>query len=935
MTTERLTTEMRSQLPELLRERTIVIEAGRAPAPAPALASTPAPAEAPPFVMYWMRTSARAHDNPALDVARAAAEAMGLPVFVYLGLSERHPYSSARHHWFFIEGARDVEAECAELGVGFAFHLERAGHRGPHLLTLAQQAALVVTEDLPVSPLEAWSAELASQISAPVWAVDAACTWPMRKVAAKETLRAFKFRKVTERQRLERIRAGWPMWGDGEAGAPSAAASGDGAASIPFVPELPFEPVRLAHLADDELQRAIAELISTCRIDHGVAPVPHTRGGSRAGYARWDTFKAKGLRHYHRTRNDPLRDGVSRMSAYLHFGHVSPFRVAREALEIAEGQRDEGAEKYLDELLTWRELAHSWCAHHADRDSLNAIPSWARETLAAHERDPRPALFSWESLARARTGDVLWDAAQQSLLIHGELHNNVRMTWGKALLGWTRTADEALAKLIDLNHRYALDGRDPASYGGLLWCLGQFDRPFEPEERIIGTVRPRPTDHHARRLNAAEYSRRTGRPAVAKPPQVAVIGAGISGLACARTLRDHGIEVRVFDKGRRPGGRLATRESRDQTGVFFDHGAQYFTAHDDRFARYVASWAEDGVVATWHGRVVDIPADGAVHERPAAAPRWVGVGGMNAVAAHVAADVEVECGVRVDGLTRREDGWWLTVEWLGEPAAQGPDAGAPNVRALEVRAPEFGPFDAVVLTVPPVQAVPLLSRADAPKLQTAAESAEMLPCWTLMVELAAPLGVDFEGARFVAGDAESPSTSDGALAWIKRQDSTRSTGAGPSGERWVLQASAAWSAEHLERDAAEVEAAMLADLAARLSEFRDGHALPELLHTSTHRWRYARPHDGPGSVEDERRIVTDERGLVLAGDWVAGKEAARVEAAWLSGVAAAGHLLTSAIAAPLEEGAERGGPPCFSVPGGRTEADDHDETSNAQPDLFG
>ena len=163
--------------------------------------------------------------------------------------------------------------------------------------------------------------------------------------------------------------------------------------------------------------------------------------------------------------------------------------IAREASE----SRTQGADKFLDELLIWRELAYAFCFYRQDHESLSAVPAWARDTLDEHKRDPRPALHSWETLARGRTGDKLWDAAQRSLLMHGELHNNVRMTWGKALLNWTPDAQSALAMMIDLNHRYALDGRDPASYGGILWCLGQFDRPFPPA-RSNRRNRARPFD---------------------------------------------------------------------------------------------------------------------------------------------------------------------------------------------------------------------------------------------------------------------------------------------------------------------------------------------------------------------------------------------------------------------------------------------------------
>jgi deoxyribodipyrimidine photolyase len=188
-----------------------------------------------------------------------------------------------------------------------------------------------------------------------------------------------------------------------------------------FTPaDLPFEPVDLKTVD-------LADVIRHCEVDHAVGPIGHSIGGSTAGYARWEEFKRDKLQRYARDRNDALCDGVSRISAYLHYGMVSPLRIAREAALIGGA----GAEKYLDELLVWRELAYIFCLYRKDYQSTSALPQWAARTLTEHEVDVRPALLDWETLARGQTGDLLWDAAQRSLLRQGELHNNVRMTWGK------------------------------------------------------------------------------------------------------------------------------------------------------------------------------------------------------------------------------------------------------------------------------------------------------------------------------------------------------------------------------------------------------------------------------------------------------------------------------------------------------------------------
>jgi len=300
--------------------------------------------------LYWARTALRAHENPALDAALTVAAHLALPVFVYHALSERYPYASDRHHLFILEGARDFAGELAARGIGTAFHLEREGHWGWHLRALSAQAALVVTELMPVAPLDAWTAQLRAGAT-PVWEVDTACVVPM-PLTTQAYERAFQYRDATAAARRACVGVTWNE-------VPISAA--------PFQPALPFAPVDLA-TAD------LAALVVTCRIDHAVGPVADTRSGSTAGYARWNAFVSSGrIDRYDATRNDPTRgDGVARMSAYLHYGMVSPLRLAREAAL----RTSEGAKRWLDELLVWRELAYCFCYHRSDHAGAGALPEW-------------------------------------------------------------------------------------------------------------------------------------------------------------------------------------------------------------------------------------------------------------------------------------------------------------------------------------------------------------------------------------------------------------------------------------------------------------------------------------------------------------------------------------------------------------------------------
>ncbi len=585
------------------------------------------------FVLYWMRTAVRGHENPALDTALALSALLGRPLFVYHALSEHYPYASDRHHAFILQGAVDVAAELAARNIGYAFHLERPGQRGPHLRTLAEQACVVITEDMPWAPLLAWTTGLQAALGRPLFTVDTACILPARRIG-RAWLRAFAFRAATADERRRRAGMPWP----------------EQTPSLPaFVPRLPFTPVDLSR-AD------LPALIAECEIDHSIPAVPHTPGGSRAGYARFARFLHDGLADYGERRDNPLHPaGASRMSAYLHYGQVSPLRLARELLSTP---ANDSREKFLDEFLTWRELAHVYCTYEPGHETLAAVPEWAKKTLREHESDRRPILPSWERLARGQTGVPLWDAAQTSLLVHGELHNNLRMTWGKAVLAWTPNAETALALLIDLNHRYALDGRDPSSYGGILWCFGQFDRPFPPRRPYLGIVRPRSLKVQEGKLDLPAYRRHVETSAYAKPLRVAVLGGGVPARLAARTLQDQRFPVQLFDV---PGGGDAS------AGLL--HKMQPFCISDQRLRRYIDSWMQEGVISIQTAA-----------EDPSAL-RYVEKGPVGTLLGHLERGLAATA-LRSQATLRRTPAGW----YLGGAAATD----------LLSAPTELGPFDAIL-----------------------------------------------------------------------------------------------------------------------------------------------------------------------------------------------------------------------------------------------
>ena len=341
----------------------------------------------------------------------------------------------------------------------------------------------------------------------------------------------------------------------------------------------------------------------------------------------------------------------------------------------------------------------------------------------------------------------------------------------------------------------------------------------------------------------------TKTPATSPPAHVAIIGAGIAGLACATALQQAGFQVSLFDKSRGPAGRMSTRRGE---GWQCDHGAQYFTARDPDFRAEVARWEAAGVAGQWAAAVGAFDADGSL-SACAATERFVGIPRMTAPAAWLASDLTMHTGVAISALRLEQAGWRLHGQGDWAPACH---------------------YDALVLAVPAPQAAPLL-RDVAPLQAALAGAAAMESCWAMMLQYPAPLALGFEAA-FVNG---------GALRWVAR-DSGKP---GRSGrESWVLHASAEWSEAHVDDDAASVAADLLSAFAAL------GGPAPQSW--STHRWRYARA----AQVRNEVCVWVDGQGLGLCGDWLNG---GTVEAAWLSGRALAARIVAGSLARAAPGGA--------------------------------
>ena len=261
-------------------------------------------------------------------------------------------------------------------------------------------------------------------------------------------------------------------------------------------------------------------------MDQGVTAIPGMGGRTRA-LQTLDRFLDSGMSKYGEDRNHPDREGSSGLSPWLHWGQISSQEVFHAVaghegwtplrLSVsADGSRrgwwglSEGAEAFLDQLVTWREIGFNMCARNpVDYDRYESLPDWARHTLSDHASDPRPFEYSLEAFEAADTHDPLWNAAQRQLRREGIIHNYLRMLWGKKILEWSPSPRDALEVMIRLNDRYALDGRDPNSYAGIFWILGRYDRGW-PERPVFGKVRSMSSDSTRRKIRLDRYLERFG-----------------------------------------------------------------------------------------------------------------------------------------------------------------------------------------------------------------------------------------------------------------------------------------------------------------------------------------------------------------------------------------------------------------------------------------
>jgi deoxyribodipyrimidine photo-lyase len=426
-------------------------------------------------VVYWMQRAQRTIDNPALNLAVDAANALRKPVVVFFAPVPFYPRANLRHYHFLAQGIPDIASGVADRNIGFV--LRRFPDHSLLRFCDEVKPALVVGDENPMREPASWRQKATKGLNLPLWTVDADAIVPSK------LLEKAQYAAHTIRPRLQ-----------------------SRLAEFLVPPRNPSAHVRWAKPKPLASLDPDTEITAGWPLDRSVSPVSDFRGGTTEALRLLQDFLIHKLPGYDTGRNKPERDHTSRLSPYLHFGHISPITVAYSVQKSDVPRADK--EAFLNQIVTWRELALNLVRFNPDYDNFECAEPWAHRTLAKHATDPRPVLYSQRQLEQAETHDSLWNAAQMQMVTTGWMHNYLRMYWGKKILEWSPTPAQAYQAAVYLNDKYELDGRDPNGYAGIAWAIvGKFDRPWF-ERPIFGQIRYMSAASTGRKFDSKKYIER-------------------------------------------------------------------------------------------------------------------------------------------------------------------------------------------------------------------------------------------------------------------------------------------------------------------------------------------------------------------------------------------------------------------------------------------
>ncbi|KAI4809132.1 hypothetical protein KUCAC02_018042 [Chaenocephalus aceratus] len=430
-------------------------------------------------VLYWMSRDHRVQDNWALIHAQQLALKEKLPLHVCFCLFvPKSELSTLRHYSFMLKGLKEVEKKCRSLDIQFHLLHGSAGDVLPGFVSDRELGA-VVTDFSPLREPLQWLEDVKKTLpkDIPLIQVDAHNIVPCWVASPK-----LEYAARTIRGKLTKL---LPQF----------------LTDFPLVEKHPYTTARTAKLIDWE------KTLASLQVDRDVGEPEWAMPGTKGGVAMLESFIDERLKLFATQRNDPNIAGLSQLSPWIRFGHLSAQRVA---LQVQSSGKCAGPSvaTFIEELVVRRELTDNFCFYNEKYDSVEGTHEWAQKSLKAHAKDKREYLYTREQLEKAKTHDKLWNASQYQMITEGKMHGFLRMYWAKKILEWTSSPEEALSIALYLNDRYSLDGQDPNGFVGCMWSIGGIHDRAWGERKVFGKVRYMNYKGCQRKFNVARFEKK-------------------------------------------------------------------------------------------------------------------------------------------------------------------------------------------------------------------------------------------------------------------------------------------------------------------------------------------------------------------------------------------------------------------------------------------
>ena len=405
-------------------------------------------------VIYWMSRDQRVNDNWAILFALAKANELRAPLHVVFTLASSFSGANIRHYDFMLQGLKEVEQELAIKGIAFVLLMGEPHQTLTHYIQQTDAAELVSDFD-PVRVKRHWKELVDERIDIAHFDVDTHNIVPCRVASTKAEFGAY-----TIRPKIKKL--------------------------LPqFLTDFPHFPnVEVKSYSETVDWQKVLNWLSP---NPNVPPVGWIKPGSSQALTCLQDFISHRLTGYDQLRNNPLADGQSNLSPYLHFGQMSAQRVAIEVTRA--NSSEESKATFLEELIIRRELSDNFCFYNEQYDQTSGFHAWAQQSHAAHRLDEREYTYSRADIEGSLTHDRLWNAAQVEMAKTGKMHGYMRMYWAKKILEWTTSPEQAMEFAIYLNDKYSLDGRDPNGYAGIAWSIGGVHDRAWGERPVFGKIR--------------------------------------------------------------------------------------------------------------------------------------------------------------------------------------------------------------------------------------------------------------------------------------------------------------------------------------------------------------------------------------------------------------------------------------------------------------